>query len=35
MKAVLITELDQLKEFPVGYILKSTEFNCAAFSQMG
>jgi hypothetical protein len=26
MKAVLITELDQLKEFPVGYILKSTEF---------
>lgn len=26
MKAVLITELDQLKDFPVGYVLKSTEF---------
>lgn len=26
MNAVLITELDQLKDFPVGYILKSTEF---------
>lgn len=25
MKAVLITELDQLKDFPVGYIIKSTE----------
>lgn len=26
MKAVLITELDQVKDFPVGYILKTTEF---------
>lgn len=26
MKAVLITELDEVKDFPVGYILKSTEF---------
>lgn len=26
MKAVLITELDQVKDFPVGYILRSNEF---------
>lgn len=26
MKAVRITELDEVKDFPVGYILKSTEF---------
>ena len=26
MKAVRITELDEIKDFPVGYILKATEF---------